>query len=158
MQHGLKVSSQQVRGYLERRLTCLAKAVAGATQTLITTANDVVQGKMDEENVIAASKAVASSTAQLVAATRVKADDLNSPPQLALNQASRAVTNATQQLVAAARAAIANQREAAQELQVGSEFQKKVKEMEIQAHILKLEKEMQAARNQLFSLRKQEYK
>eukprot|EP00027_Filamoeba_sp_ATCC50430_P004369 CAMPEP_0168548420 /NCGR_PEP_ID=MMETSP0413-20121227/4549_1 /TAXON_ID=136452 /ORGANISM="Filamoeba nolandi, Strain NC-AS-23-1" /LENGTH=999 /DNA_ID=CAMNT_0008578717 /DNA_START=91 /DNA_END=3090 /DNA_ORIENTATION=+ len=140
-------------------LISAAKAVAGATQTLITTANDVVQGKIDEENVIAASKAVASSTAQLVAATRVKADDLNSPPQLALNQASRAVTNATQQLVAAARAAIANSRDAqAQEVQVGSEFQKKVKEMEIQAHILKLEKEMQAARNQLFTLRKQEYK
>jgi uncharacterized protein involved in propanediol utilization len=53
-------------------LISAAKAVASGTNMLIETANNVVEGKIEEEAVIAASKGVAAATAQLVAATRAK--------------------------------------------------------------------------------------
>ncbi|PRP76731.1 I/LWEQ domain-containing protein [Planoprotostelium fungivorum] len=151
-------------GYVYRRdprwsqgLISAAKSVAHSTQMMITTASDVAHGKIEEENVIAASKAVASSTAQLVAATKAKADDPNSAAQVKVSTASRAVTNATAQLVEAARAAsIKNEEEDMDD--IGSNpIQRKIKEMELQTHILKLEKELGLVRNKLFALRKQEY-
>jgi len=62
-------------------LISAARAVANASQTLISTANDVAQGKIEDESLVAASKAVTSSTAQLVAACRTKAADPNSSAQ-----------------------------------------------------------------------------
>ena len=51
-----------------------AKLVASATGNLCEAANSVVQGQAQEEKLIAAAKAVASSTAQLLIACQVKAD------------------------------------------------------------------------------------
>ena len=51
-----------------------AKLVATATQNLCESANAVVQGQAQEEKIIAAAKAVAASTAQLLIACQVKAD------------------------------------------------------------------------------------
>ena len=51
-----------------------AKLVATATSNLCEAANMVVQGHAQEEKLIAAAKAVASSTAQLLIACQVKAD------------------------------------------------------------------------------------
>lgn len=139
-------------------LISAAKAVANTTSSLIETANQVVLGFREEETVIAASKAVAASTAQLIAATRAKAEDLNSDAQLKLNAASKAVTHATSQLVAAAKSALPinninnNQQPLSQQ-----GIQKQIKEMELQTQILKLEKELDQARKQLFGFRKQEY-
>eukprot|EP01117_Protostelium_nocturnum_P007541 TRINITY_DN26_c0_g1_i1.p1 TRINITY_DN26_c0_g1~~TRINITY_DN26_c0_g1_i1.p1 ORF type:complete len:1067 (+),score=443.10 TRINITY_DN26_c0_g1_i1:82-3282(+) len=137
-------------------LISAAKSVANATQMMISTANDVVHGKIDEENVIAASKAVAASTAQLVAATKAKADDPNSPAQVKIGSASKAVTVATTQLVEAVRAASLRNEETYDD-SVFNPTQRKIKEMELQTHILKLEKELGSVRNRLFGLRKAEY-
>lgn len=48
--------------------------MAGATSNLCESANAVVQGEAREEKLIAAAKAVAASTAQLLIACQVKAD------------------------------------------------------------------------------------
>jgi len=92
----------------------------------------------------------------LVAATKAKADDPNSAAQVKVSNASRAVTNATAQLVEAARASARPAEEYNDELN-GNPIQRKIVEMELQTHILKLEKDLQAARNRLFNVRKAEY-
>ena len=48
--------------------------VAAATQNLCEAANAMVQGQGTEEKLISSAKAVASSTAQLLVACKVKAD------------------------------------------------------------------------------------
>ena len=54
--------------------------VVAAIGTLVETANSACNGNATEERIIASAKGVASSTAQLLLASRVKAD-LNSLPQ-----------------------------------------------------------------------------
>ena len=51
-----------------------AKLVAESTSQLCEAANDVVQGEAQEERLIAAAKAVAATTVQLLHAAQVKAD------------------------------------------------------------------------------------
>lgn len=55
---------------------CLGQAflVAAATRSLCEAANAMVQGNGSEEGLISASRQVASSTAQLLVACKVKAD------------------------------------------------------------------------------------
>ena len=75
-----------------------AKAVAASTNTLIETADGVISGRNSAEQLIVASNDVAASTAQLVAASRVKATFM-SKTQDRLEQASKAVGAACRSLV-----------------------------------------------------------
>ncbi len=79
-------------------LISAAKAVAGSTNTLIETADGVLSGRNSPEQLIVASNDVAASTAQLVAASRVKAGFM-SRSQEGLEQASKAVGAACRALV-----------------------------------------------------------
>jgi hypothetical protein len=79
-------------------LISAAKAVAVATNILIETADGVVGGRNSPEQLIVASNEVAAATAQLVAASRVKAT-FASKTQERLEAASKAVTNAVRALV-----------------------------------------------------------
>ena len=79
-------------------LISAAKAVASATNTLIETADGVLSGRNSPEQLIVASNNVAGSTAQLVAASRVKAGFM-SKSQESLEQASKAVGVACRSLV-----------------------------------------------------------
>lgn len=79
-------------------LISAAKAVATSTNTLIETADGVISGRNSPEQLIVASNDVAASTAQLVAASRVKAS-LMSKTQERLETASKAVTQACRSLV-----------------------------------------------------------
>jgi hypothetical protein len=79
-------------------LISAAKAVANSTNMLIETADGVISGRNSPEQLIVASNDVAASTAQLVAASRVKAS-LMSKTQENLEAASRAVTSACRGLV-----------------------------------------------------------
>ena len=79
-------------------LVSAAKAVANSTNTLIETADGVISGRNSPEQLIVASNDVAASTAQLVAASRVKAS-LMSKTQERLETASKAVTQACRSLV-----------------------------------------------------------
>ncbi len=72
--------------------------MATSTNTLIETADGVISGRNSPEQLIVASNEVAASTAQLVAASRVKAS-LMSKTQDRLEGASRAVTGACRNLV-----------------------------------------------------------
>jgi hypothetical protein len=79
-------------------LISAAKAVAGSTNTLIETADGVISGRNSPEQLIVASNDVAASTAQLVAASRVKATFM-SKSQDRLETASKAVGAACRALV-----------------------------------------------------------
>ena len=79
-------------------LISAAKAVANSTNTLIETADAVISGRGSHEQLIVASNDVAASTAQLVAASRVKAN-FGSKTQDMLEEASKAVGRACRALV-----------------------------------------------------------
>jgi hypothetical protein len=79
-------------------LISAAKAVATSTNTLIETADGVLSNRNSPEQLIVASNDVAASTAQLVAASRVKAGFM-SKSQENLETASKAVGAACRSLV-----------------------------------------------------------
>jgi hypothetical protein len=138
-------------------LISAARAVAEATRQLVGVANDAFQGRIDDAALIAASKAVGSSTAQLVAATRSKTDDIFSKTQTNLDNAAAAVTRATQALVRAAK----NNQEAdfeAMAIKRNENIAINIKaEIEQQARILRLEKELEGARRTLHGMNKSKY-
>ncbi|KAK4183206.1 endocytosis protein end4 [Podospora australis] len=140
-------------------LISAAKAVASSTNTLIETADGVLSNRNSPEQLIVASNDVAASTAQLVAASRVKAGFM-SKSQENLEQASKAVGAACRALVRQVQSMIQDRN--AEEDQVdysklGShEF--KVREMEQQVEILQLENSLAAARHRLGEMRKISYR
>ncbi|KAL0272699.1 UNVERIFIED_CONTAM: hypothetical protein PYX00_005571 [Menopon gallinae] len=83
-------------------LISAAKAVATGARFLLTCADNVVAGQGKFEQLIVASQGIAASTAQLVVASRVKADR-NSENLKNLSGASKGVTQATANVVATAK-------------------------------------------------------
>ena len=75
-------------------LISAARSVAIATTHLVETADGIMNGTHTIEQMVVAAQEVAASTAQLVAASRVKADK-GSKTQENLERASKAVTEAT---------------------------------------------------------------
>ncbi|KIW58825.1 hypothetical protein PV05_03321 [Exophiala xenobiotica] len=141
-------------------LISAAKAVASSTNTLIETADGVINGRNSPEQLIVASNDVAASTAQLVAASRVKASFM-SKTQDRLEQASRAVGAACRGLVRQVQDIIKErQRDEGESVDYGSlsshEF--KVREMEQQVEILKLRNSLEAAQARLGEMRKISYR
>ena len=160
-------------------LISAAKAVATSTNTLIETADGVISGRNSPEQLIVASNDVAASTAQLVAASRVKAT-LMSKTQDRLEQASKAVGVACRSLVRQVQDLIKErEREDGESVDYtslsGHEF--KVREMEqqvcfvhsscaveqrltnsfLQVEILQLTRKLEAARGRLGEMRKLSY-
>lgn len=140
-------------------LISAAKAVAASTNTLIETADGVISGRNSPEQLIVASNDVSASTAQLVAASRVKATFM-SRTQEKLEEASKRVTGACRSLVRQVQEIIADKnRDATETVDYaklsGHEF--KVQEMEQQVEILQLENSLSAARNRLGEMRKLSY-
>lgn len=141
-------------------LISAAKAVANSTNMLIETADGVISGRNSAEQLIVASNDVAASTAQLVAASRVKATFM-SKTQESLESASKAVTTACKSLVRQVQRIIAerdgNEEEGMDYAKMGThEF--KTREMEQQVEILKLENELARARTRLGEMRKISYR
>lgn len=138
-------------------LISAARAVAFATNVLIESADGVLSGTHSLEQLIVASNEVAAATAQLVAASRVKAN-LTSKTQETLELAAKAVTEACRALVRQVKAISAKQ---AQEEDVDynslSNLEFKKREMEQQVEILKLEKDLGAARHRLGAMRRAGY-
>ena len=119
-------------------LISAAKAVASSTNTLIETADGVISGRNSPEQLIVASNDVTSSTAQLVAASRVKAN-FGSRTQDRLEEASKAVTNACRSLVRQVQDIIAQRnRDEGEEVDYGklSGHEFKVREMEQKVRLL----------------------
>ncbi|PLB39314.1 putative cytoskeleton assembly control protein Sla2 [Aspergillus candidus] len=140
-------------------LISAAKAVANSTNTLIETADGVISGRNSPEQLIVASNDVAASTAQLVAASRVKATFM-SKTQDRLETASKAVGKACRSLVRQVQEIIKerNQDEGERE-DYGklSSHEFKVREMEQQVEILQLENNLGRARQRLGEMRKISY-
>lgn len=117
-------------------LISAAKAVATSTNTLIETSDGVISKRNSPEQLIVASNNVAASTAQLVAASRVKAT-FGSKTQDRLEDASKAVGQACRSLVRQVQEMIAHEnRESGEDIDYsslsGHEF--KVREMEQQVN------------------------
>ncbi|KAI1343351.1 ANTH-domain-containing protein [Xylariaceae sp. FL0016] len=139
-------------------LISAAKAVASSTNTLIETADGVISGRNSPEQLIVASNDVAASTAQLVAASRVKAGFM-SKSQESLEQASKAVGAACRSLVRQVQAMIKdrNQEDEAVDYTKLGAHEFKVREMEQQVEILQLENALSSARHRLGEMRKISY-
>lgn len=139
-------------------LISAAKAVASSTNTLIETADGVISGRNSPEQLIVASNDVAASTAQLVAASRVKAGFM-SKSQESLEQASKAVGAACRSLVRQVQNMIKdrNQEDEAVDYSKLGAHEFKVREMEQQVEILQLENSLSAARHRLGEMRKISY-
>ena len=138
-------------------LISAARSVAFATNLLIESADGVLSGTHTLEQLIVASNEVAAATAQLVAASRVKAN-LMSKTQERLELAAKAVTEACKALVKQVKAISAREiqdEEADYKNMAVLEFKKR--EMEQQVEILRLEKELGAARHRLGAMRRAGY-
>lgn len=166
-------------------LISAAKAVATSTNTLIETADGVISGRNSPEQLIVASNDVAASTAQLVAASRVKATFM-SKTQDRLEGASKAVGAACRALVRQVQEIIRERQKeegGAEDYGALSSHEFKVREMEqqvsfghllsnfcvyvvlqcangffSQVEILKLNNALEAARGRLAEMRKLSYR
>ncbi|KAF2192469.1 ANTH-domain-containing protein [Zopfia rhizophila CBS 207.26] len=140
-------------------LISAAKAVATSTNMLIETADGVISGRNSPEQLIVASNDVAASTAQLVAASRVKASFM-SKSQDRLENASKAVTSACRALVRQVQDIIAkknlDENETVDYSKL-SDHEFKVRQMEQQVEILQLENSLAQARTRLGEMRKLSY-
>lgn len=139
-------------------LISAAKAVAAATNLLVETADGVIQGTHSFEQLIVASNEIAAATAQLVAASRVKAISL-SKTQDRLEDAAKDVNAAARALVKAVKVFAAKEIEERERESYNdmTPYEFKKKEMEKQVEILKLEKELGVARKMLGELRRLGY-
>ncbi|RDX51028.1 cytoskeleton assembly control protein [Lentinus brumalis] len=138
-------------------LISAARAVAFATNLLIESADGVLSGTHTLEQLIVASNEVAAATAQLVAASRVKAN-LMSKTQERLELAAKAVTEACKALVKQIKAIAAKQvQEEDVDYKGMAVIEFKRREMEQQVEILRLEKELGAARHRLGAMRRAGY-
>ncbi len=138
-------------------LVSAARSVAFATNLLIETADGVLSGTHSLEQLIVASNEVAGATAQLVAASRVKAN-LMSKTQERLEVAAKAVTEACKALVKLVRTISAKQVEEEDvDYKNMAVLEFKKREMEQQVEILRLEKELGAARHRLGGMRRAGY-
>ncbi len=138
-------------------LISAARAVAFATNLLIESADGVLSGTHTLEQLIVASNEVAAATAQLVAASRVKAN-LMSKTQERLELAAKAVTEACKALVKQVKAIAAKQvQEEDVDYKNMAVLEFKRREMEQQVEILRLEKELNASRHRLGAMRRAGY-
>ncbi|CAK7268212.1 sla2 Src-like adaptor 2 [Sporothrix epigloea] len=139
-------------------LISAAKAVAASTNTLIETADGVLSQRNSPEQLIVASNDVAASTAQLVAASRVRAvGGLASRTQEGLEVASKTVGAACRSLVRQVQSLLKPETEETVDYASLGSHEFKVREMEQQVEILQLENALSAARRRLGEMRKISY-
>ncbi|XP_043495410.1 huntingtin-interacting protein 1 isoform X1 [Polistes fuscatus] len=138
-------------------LISAAKAIAMGANFLLEAADKVVAGSGKFEQLMVASQGIAASTAQLVVASRVKANR-NSNNLAALSEASREVTQATASVVATAKSC-SQLVEETEDLDISklTLHQAKRLEMEAQVRILELEQTLETERLRFAALRRHHY-
>ncbi|XP_034173603.1 huntingtin interacting protein 1 [Osmia lignaria lignaria] len=138
-------------------LISAAKAVAMGANLLLEAADKVVAGNGKFEQLVVASQGIAATTAQLVVASRVKANR-NSNNLAALSEASRDVTQATGSVVATAKNC-SQLVEENDDLDVSglTLHQAKRLEMEAKVRVLELEQALETERLRLAALRRYHY-
>ncbi|XP_070761513.1 huntingtin-interacting protein 1 [Enoplosus armatus] len=138
-------------------LISASKAVGWGATVMVDAADLVVQGKGKFEELMVCSHEIAASTAQLVAASKVKADK-DSSNLHRLQQASRGVTQATAAVVASTKSG-KSQIEETDTMDFSSMTLTQIKrqEMDAQVLVLELETRLQKERERLGELRKKHY-
>ncbi|NWH33311.1 HIP1 protein, partial [Chloropsis hardwickii] len=138
-------------------LISASKAVGWGATVMVDAADLVVQGKGTFEELMVCSREIAGSTAQLVAASKVKADK-DSTNLCKLQQASRGVNQATASVVASTKAG-KSQVEEKDSMDFSSMTLTQIKrqEMDSQVRVLELENQLQKERQKLGELRKKHY-
>ncbi|KAB1262984.1 Huntingtin-interacting protein 1 [Camelus dromedarius] len=138
-------------------LISASKAVGWGATIMVDAADLVVQGRGKFEELMVCSREIAASTAQLVAASKVKADK-DSPNLAQLQQASRGVNQATAAVVASTISG-KSQIEDTDNMDFSSMTLTQIKrqEMDSQVRVLELENELQKERQKLGELRKKHY-
>lgn len=122
----------------------------------------MLTGKSDFANIIVASQEIAASTAQLTAASRVKAN-MKSSKLSSLLKSSKNVTRSTTEVISTTKNCInllnqdQNEQRLEEELQKLTIHNAKKVEMECQLNIIKLEDELTKERLKLAHLRKIHY-
>jgi len=137
-------------------LISAAKAVSTAVGSLVKGANNTVQGKAAQGELVNAANAVASATANLVAASKTKSDPDNASVR-SLTAAAKQVAQATQKLVEAANAAAkikeqTVEADASDEYNAAAAAQKA--ELDQQIKIAGLESQLEKERRKLAAMRK----
>ncbi|XP_042635830.1 huntingtin-interacting protein 1 isoform X5 [Catharus ustulatus] len=138
-------------------LISASKEVGWGATVMVDAADLVVQGKGTFEELMVCSREIAASTAQLVAASKVKADK-DSANLCKLQQASRGVNQATASVVASTKAG-KSQVEEKDSMDFSSMTLTQIKrqEMDSQVRVLELENQLQKERQKLGELRKKHY-
>ncbi|KAK9884059.1 hypothetical protein WA026_004996 [Henosepilachna vigintioctopunctata] len=143
-------------GQWSEGLISAARLVAAATHSLVESANALVKGLGSEDKLISSAKQVASSTAQLLVACKVKAEG-DTEATRRLQQAGTAVIRSTDNLVRAAQRAKSVEEERCLVLNkrmVGGMAQ----EIDARSEVFRIEKELEEARNKLTAIRQAKYK
>jgi talin len=134
-------------------LISASKNVAGGVMLLVKTCNAAVRGAAEEEAIIALSGNVAAATAQLVTASRVRAD-ANSQSQRQLDQCAKGVAMATDKLVIKAKK-VGEFGDGLDDIIANPSF---INKFEKQTEILRLEKALESARRNLGQINREEYR
>ena len=140
-------------------LISASKSVAKAANYLVDAANKAVTSDSSSNlEIIVAAQEIAASTAQLVIASKVKAEK-NSQKLYELTTASKSVTQATGAVVATVKDCN-HHLEQSQEVDVSklTSSQAKTMEMEIHVKVLEFEQALQVERMKLASFRRQHYR
>lgn len=143
-------------GQWSEGLISAARLVAAATHSLVEAAQNLVQGVGTEEMLISSAKQVAASTAQLLIACKVKSDP-NSETGRRLQSAGNAVIKSTDNLVRAAQQAIDMEEEHILKINT-SMVDGMAQEINARSEVLKMEKQLEEARNKLVAIRQAKYR
>lgn len=143
-------------GQWSEGLISAARLVAAATHSLVEAAQNLVQGVGTEEMLISSAKQVASSTAQLLIACKVKSDP-NSESGRRLQAAGNAVIKSTDNLVRAAQQAIEGEEEHTLRLNRNM-VDGMAQEINARSEVLKMERQLEEARNKLTAIRHAKYR
>ncbi|KAL3061534.1 hypothetical protein OYC64_009659 [Pagothenia borchgrevinki] len=144
-------------GQWSQGLISAARMVAAATSNLCEAANASVQGHASEEKLICSAKQVAASTAQLLVACKVKANQ-DSEAMRRLQAAGNAVKRASDNLVKAAQKAAFDKTED-DSVVVKTKFVGGIAQIiAAQEEMLRKERELEEARKKLAQIRQQQYK
>lgn len=138
-------------------LISASKSVAEGTSMLVHAANETAFGRIQEEALVASSMSVSASTAQLVAAARVRGDP-HSAMQQGLEVAAKAVSQSTANLVSAAKSVTARAEQEEEQLDFGGSMVQKMRaQQEAQMKVLELQRQLEQAQTRLFRLNQAQY-
>lgn len=143
-------------GQWSEGLISAARLVAAATHSLVESAQNLVQGVGTEEMLISSAKQVAASTAQLLIACKVKSDP-NSETGRRLQAAGNAVIKSTDNLVRAAQRVIDIEEEHILKINT-TLVDGMAQEINARSEVLKMEKQLDDARNKLTAIRQAKYR